>query len=79
VLKGLKRQVLGRAWDDFDLPRWRKRPGKVCPPSWATEGTQEVEQLRQTERHIAAATGWNSSTRVVGQLLRRLRGDRSGS
>lgn len=79
MLSGLRRPVLSRAWDNFGLPRRRRRPGQACPPAWATEDTQEVEQLRQTERRIAAATGWNSSTRVVGQLLRGLRGDRSGT
>jgi hypothetical protein len=50
----------------------------MCAPAWAAEDTEEVEQLRQVERRIAA-TGWNSSTVVVEQVLRRLRGGHGGS
>jgi hypothetical protein len=71
--------MFGVTTEIFNLLRRRKRTGQVCPPRWAIEDTQQVEQLRQTERQIAAATGWNSSTLVIGQVLRRLRGDHSGS
>lgn len=66
-------------WSTGKAPPTSTSDARPANASWATEGTQEVEKLRQAERHIAAATGWNSSTRVVGQLLRGLRGDRSGS
>lgn len=69
-----------RPWKSFALGHARKRFGQVNPPAWAIEDTREVEQLRQVERRITAATGWNSSTLVIGQVLRRLRGgDNSAS
>lgn len=72
-------RMLGKTWDSFRLQRRRKHSGRVSAPAWATEDTREVEQLRQTERRIAATSGWNTSTQAIRQLLRRLRGEHSGS
>jgi hypothetical protein len=71
--------MLSRIWDAFHLLRERKLSRRAKTPVWATEDTEEVELLRQVERRIDAATGWNSSTVVVAQVLRRLRGDHRAS
>lgn len=71
--------MLNQTPKPLGLLRGRKRPGRVQPPLWATEDTHEIDQLRQAERRIAAATGWNTSTQVVGRVLQRLRNDQSGS
>lgn len=70
--------MLDRTWDNFDPQRWRENSDKLWPPR-RPESTQEVEQLREAERQIAATTGWNSSTMVIGELLLRLRGERGES
>lgn len=66
--------MLDRTWENFDPKRWRENSDKMWPPRHA-ETNQEVHQLREAERKIATTTGWNSSTMVIGHLLRRLRGE----
>jgi hypothetical protein len=67
--------MLERTWDGFNLKRWREGSERLWPTRHP-ETDQEVERLRETERHIASTTGWNSSTMVIGRLLERLRGER---
>jgi hypothetical protein len=65
--------MLDRTRERFALKRWHEVSDQLRPAHQA-ETTEEVERLRQTEREISAATGWNSSTMVIGRLLERLRG-----
>lgn len=72
-------RMMGWNWANFALLHRRKTPGRVFLPAWATEDTHEVDQLRQAERRITAETGWNTSTLVIAQVLRQLRGDHHAS
>jgi hypothetical protein len=63
---------LGQPWQRFSVTRLRH--GSHVPNSFRdVEDVEEVERLREVERRIAAATGWNSSTMVIGRVLERLR------
>jgi hypothetical protein len=64
---------LDQAWNMFDPRRWRDGSQRWHPRR--PETVEEVERLREAERRIAATTGWNSSTMVIGRLLQRLRSE----
>jgi hypothetical protein len=63
---------LGQPWARFSLMRTREASDMPRAPR-NVEDVEAVERLRDVERRIAAATGWNSSTMVIGRLLERLR------
>jgi hypothetical protein len=60
--------------NNFVPQPWRVGPERLWPTRHP-ETIEEVERLRAAERRIAATTGWNSSTMVIGRLLQRLRSD----
>jgi hypothetical protein len=70
--------MLERTWDSFDAKRWREGSERMWPTR-RSETVQEVELLQATEREIHYATGWNTSTTVIGHLLDGLRAARRAS
>jgi hypothetical protein len=66
---------LGQPWSSFSQTRPREASG-MLKGFRDIEEVEEVERLRDVERRIASATGWNSSTMVIGRLLERLRSGR---
>ena len=71
--------MLDRTWDNFNLERWHENSDRLWPPRPCDAETRQAERLRETERRITEATGWNSSTLVIGHLLDRLRGNLDGA
>jgi hypothetical protein len=68
--------MLDRTWDNFDADRWRENSALMWPAPWMDEPTCTAERLREAERRITRATGWDSSTVVVGRVLDGLDGER---